>query len=66
MRLNFFMPSTMDSRIVIVDLDEKSLIEQGRCPLGRNKMAVLVNQLLNQYQINTLGFDVVFAEKDES
>jgi adenylate cyclase len=66
MRLNLFMPSAMDSKIVIVDIDEKSLIEQGRWPWGRNKMAALVNQLFDQYQINTLGFDVVFAEKDES
>ena len=65
-RLNLLMPNTMDSRIVIVDIDEKSLKEQGQWPWGRNKMALLVNQLFDTYQINTLGFDVVFAEKDES
>ena len=66
MRLNLLMPRTIDERIVIVDLDEKSLKEQGRWPWGRDKMATLVNQLFDHYQINTLGFDVVFAEKDES
>ena len=65
-RLNWLMPNTIDSRIVIVDIDEKSLIEQGRWPWGRDKMAILVNQLFITYEINTLGFDVVFAEKDES
>ena len=29
-------------------------------------MATLVNQLFGTYHINTLGFDVAFAEKDES
>ncbi|MES2546201.1 MAG: adenylate/guanylate cyclase domain-containing protein [Pseudomonadota bacterium] len=66
MRLNFLMPRTHDNRIVIVDIDEKSLKEQGRWPWGRDKSAQLVNQLFGYYQINTLGFDVVFAEKDES
>ena len=66
MRLNLLMPRTIDERIVIVDLDEKSLKEQGRWPWGRDKMATLVNQLFDHYHINTLGFDVVFAEKDES
>ncbi|MES2501430.1 MAG: adenylate/guanylate cyclase domain-containing protein [Pseudomonadota bacterium] len=65
-RLNFLMPRTQDNRIVIVDIDEKSLKEQGRWPWGRDKSAQLVNQLFEHYQINTLGFDVVFAEKDES
>ncbi|HZV97516.1 MAG TPA: CHASE2 domain-containing protein, partial [Methylophilaceae bacterium] len=65
-RLNLLMPETQDNRIVIVDIDEKSLQEQGRWPWGRNKLADLVNQLFDQYQIKVLGFDVVFAEKDES
>ena len=65
-RLNLLMPNTIDHRIVIVDIDEKSLLEQGRWPWPRDKVALLVNQLFATYQINTLGFDVVFAEKDES
>ena len=65
-RLNLLMPNTVDKRIVIVDIDEKSLKEQGQWPWSRNKLAMLVNQLFETYQINTLGFDVVFAEKDES
>lgn len=65
-RLNLLMPNTVDKRIVIVDIDEKSLKEQGQWPWSRDKLAILVNQLFVTYQINTLGFDVVFAEKDES
>ena len=65
-RLNWLMPNTVDNRIVIVDIDERSLLEQGRWPWPRNKMATLMNRLFDTYHINTLGFDVVFAEKDES
>jgi adenylate cyclase len=65
-RLRLLMPNTMDDRIVIVDIDEKSLLEQGRWPWPRNKVATLVNQLFDTYHINTLGFDVVFAEKDDT
>ena len=65
-RLNLMMPRTVDNRIVIVDVDEKSLKEQGRWPWGRNKLAALVDTLFEHYQVNTLGFDVIFAEKDES
>ena len=66
LRLNLLMPSTLDPRIVIVDIDEKSLAEQGRWPWSRNKLAQLMDTLFDSYHINTLGFDVVFAEKDES
>ena len=66
LRLNLMMPRTIDERIVIVDIDEKSLKEQGRWPWPRDVLATLMDQLFDRYQINTLGFDVVFAEKDES
>ena len=65
-RLNLMMPRTIDTRIIIIDIDEKSLKEQGRWPWGRNKLATLVDTLFEHYQVNTLGFDVIFAEKDES
>ena len=66
MRLNMLMPDKLDDRIVIIDIDEKSLKEQGRWPWSRNKLADLVNKLFDDYHVNVLGFDVVFAEKDES
>lgn len=65
-RLNIMMPKTVDPRIVIVDIDERSLLEQGRWPWSRNRLAEMVNRLFDQYKIRVLGFDVVFAEKDES
>ncbi|MBC7599252.1 MAG: adenylate/guanylate cyclase domain-containing protein [Polaromonas sp.] len=60
------MPRTLDERIVIVDIDEKSLAEVGRWPWGRDKLAVLVQELLDRQGAALLGFDVVFAEADES
>ena len=65
-RLRATMPKTVDERIVIVDIDEKSLAEVGRWPWGRNKLAELVDDLFERQKITLLGFDVVFAEADES
>ena len=65
-RLRATMPQTLDERIVIVDIDEKSLAEVGRWPWGRNKLARLVSELLDTQKVALLGFDVVFAEADES
>jgi adenylate cyclase len=65
-RLRATSPKTLDDRIIIVDIDEKSLAEVGRWPWGRNKLGQLVNELFDQQQIALLGFDVVFAEADES
>ncbi len=65
-RLRTTMPKTLDERIVIIDIDEKSLAEVGRWPWGRNKMATLVDELFERQKISLLGFDVLFAEADES
>ncbi|MBA3594675.1 MAG: adenylate/guanylate cyclase domain-containing protein [Polaromonas sp.] len=65
-RLRATMPRTLDERIVIVDIDEKSLAEVGRWPWGRDKLAVLVQELLVQQKAALLGFDVFFPEPDES
>ncbi len=65
-RLRATMPNTLDERIVIVDLDEKSLAEIGRWPWSRHVLAQLVDTLFDQQHIAVLGFDVVFAEPDKS
>ena len=65
-RLNFSRPNTIDDRIVIVDIDEKSLAEVGRWPWPRARLATLVDNLFNHYSAAVVGFDIVFAEKDES
>ncbi len=65
-RLRLTMPETVDDRVVIVDIDERSLQAEGRWPWGRDKVALLVDQLFDHYRIKVAGFDIVFAEPDES
>lgn len=65
-RLRATAPATLDPRVVIIDIDEKSLAEVGRWPWGRNKLAALVDELFDRQHIAILGFDVVFAEPDDS
>jgi hypothetical protein len=65
-RLRATMPRTLDERIVIVDIDEKSLAEVGRWPWGRNRLAELVDELFDRQKVAIVGFDVVFAEPDDS
>ncbi len=56
----------LDPRVVIVDIDEKSLAEVGRWPWSRDVVARLVDRLSTHYQVRAIGFDVVFAEPDTS
>ncbi|MCD6076091.1 MAG: adenylate/guanylate cyclase protein [Ramlibacter sp.] len=65
-RLRATMPRTLDERVVIIDIDEKSLAEVGRWPWSRNRLAEMVDELFDRQKIELLGFDVVFAEADES
>ncbi len=70
-RLRFLMPGGVDPKIVILDIDEKSLKEreqggEGRWPWPRDRLALMVDKLFDRYQIEVLGFDVVFAERDET
>ncbi len=66
LRLTLMMPEGVDKRIVIVDIDERSLLEEGRWPWPRHRLATLVDKLFDEYKIKVLGFDVVFAEPDVS
>ncbi len=65
-RLLLTMPQKLDERIVILDIDEKSLKEEGRWPWSRDKLALLLDKLFDDYAVAVVGFDVVFAEKDDS
>lgn len=65
-KLRLTMPKTVSDRVVILDIDEKSLAELGHWPWGRDRLATLITKLFDQYGIRMLGFDVVFAEADES
>lgn len=66
LRLMTTMPDTLDKRIVIIDIDDKSLLQEGRWPWSRNKLSYLVDILFDYYKVSLLAFDLVFAEKDRS
>ena len=65
-RLSLTLPTKTDDNIVILDIDEKSLKAEGRWPWGRDKLALLMDKLFDHYQVAVVGFDVVFAERDNS
>src|SRR5258708_28816480 len=65
-RLRLFLPNTLDPRVVILDIDEKSLNAEGRWPWSRNKLAEMIRQLFDKYNVRVVGFDVAFPEADPS
>lgn len=70
-RLRLTMARGVDERIVILDIDERSLAEReqggvGRWPWPRDVMATIIEKLFDQYGVAIVGFDVVFAEADYS
>ena len=65
-RLQVTMPRSVDERIVILDIDEKSLQEVARWPWPRDVMAELIDRLFGRYEVAIVAFDVVFAEADHS
>ena len=65
-RIRLFLPKTRDTHVVILDIDEKSLNAEGRFPWPRNKVATMVRQLFERYQVRVVGFDIAFPEPDTS
>lgn len=66
LRLSATVPNTRDPRIIILDVDEKSLASEGRWPWHRDKLSYLTDILFDYYKVKLLAFDVVFPERDES
>ena len=63
-RVLLTMPGTIDPQVVIIDLDEKSIIAEGHWPWPRDKFAALVSQAFDRYQVRTLAMDINFPEAD--
>lgn len=63
-RMRWTMPGGVDDRVVILDIDEKSLAEFGRWPWNRARMARITEQLFDRYGLAGLGYDVVWAESE--
>jgi adenylate cyclase len=64
LRLRLTAPGGLDDRVVIADIDEKSLAVLGHWPWNRDKLATLMDTLFVHYDVAAVGFDVVFAEPD--
>jgi adenylate cyclase len=65
LRVRLAMPGGVDDRIVIVDIDERSIGVEGRWPWRRDRLGALMDQLFDRYAVRTVGFDVVFPEPDD-
>jgi len=63
-RLRITVPGKADPRVVILDIDERSLGEHGRWPWSRALMARLLDRLFERYGVAAVGFDVVWAEPE--
>jgi adenylate cyclase len=66
LRVRLTTPNTIDSRIVIVDIDERSLAVEGWWPWSRVKIAQLMDQLFDHYGARVVAFDVMFPEPEEN
>ena len=65
-RLRTMMPNVPDPRIVIIDVDEKTLAAEGRWPLARDRWVKLLANAFDTYKLKVIGFDVLFSEPDTS
>ena len=65
LRLSMTLPEKVDKKVIIIDIDERSMADIGHWPWERNVMAQIVDTLFEHYAIDVLGFDIIFAEKDE-
>lgn len=52
-----------DTRVVIVDIDERSLEAEGRWPWSRTRIADLLIRLTERYQVALIGMDVLFPDE---
>ncbi len=66
LRINLSAREATHNTVIIIDIDEESLLAEGQWPWRRAKVADLVNKLFDEYAIETLGFDAVFAEPENS
>ncbi|MDO6447057.1 adenylate/guanylate cyclase domain-containing protein [Colwellia sp. 1_MG-2023] len=58
-------PRKFDENVIIIDIDEKSLAEQGRYPWSRSKISQLVDNLMASGVV-VVAFDIVFPEPEDN
>ncbi len=63
--IRYYPPSVDQARIVVVDVDSKSLAEEGQWPWPRDRIAELLSKVTASGPV-VVGLDMVFAEPDRS
>ncbi|WP_254777894.1 CHASE2 domain-containing protein [Colwellia chukchiensis] len=58
-------PRKFDEQVIIIDIDEKSMREQGRYPWSRGKVSELVQKLMDAGVV-VVAFDIFFAEPERN
>ncbi len=58
------LAAPFDERVVIVDVDERSLAQVGRWPWSRETVAQLVEAIVDRGGASVLGLDTLFAEPE--
>lgn len=56
-------PVRHEQRVVIVDIDERSLDRYGAWPWPRTTVALLINELVGRHKVGLLGLDIVFPQR---
>lgn len=64
LRVRLSARTELDNRVVIIDLDDRSLQEQSQWPWPRELFAQLNDKLYDQYQVDTIGYDITFPEPE--
>ena len=68
-RLSWYFPGGQslsehkERRVIIVDIDERSIVEQGAWPWPREKVAKFIEILLDDYAVSGIALDIVFPEE---
>ncbi|OSM06205.1 putative adenylate/guanylate cyclase [Magnetofaba australis IT-1] len=62
--MQWTLEDVIDPRIVIVNIDDASLREEGRWPWSRSRIGELTTTLFDHYGVAAIGFDIIFAEPD--
>jgi len=63
--LDYTKRDQSDHKIAIIDIDEDAIVEIGRFPWSRHKVATLIDKL-GEAGVLVTAFDVVFSEAEEN
>lgn len=65
-RVNQTLPNEAPAEFVLIDIDESSLQTYGQWPWPRQQIATLIEKSFNDYHLQLMGLDLVFAEQEQN